>query len=61
MTILRVVALGIVAAVSLAVVRAQAPSGTNVVDSTTEMASEPARHRVLHDVQPPSQVPVLSG
>ncbi len=35
MTILRVVALGIVAAVSLAVVRAQAPSGTNVVDSTT--------------------------
>jgi len=38
MSILRVVgivALGIVAAVSLAVVRAQAPSGTNAVDTTT--------------------------
>ncbi|MSO82440.1 MAG: hypothetical protein EXQ53_03980 [Acidobacteria bacterium] len=35
MTILRVVALGIVAAVSLAIVGAQAPSDTNGVDSTT--------------------------
>jgi hypothetical protein len=35
MTILRVVALGIVAAVSLAVVTAQAPTGNKAIDSTT--------------------------